>query len=662
MELDDFLQEQREGGTEDSEGVFTLAKEKASWKLADYLLTTPDMFPVHLLACAVAGGATHFSASRNRLTRVDTFHFDGEPLSLDQLHKLTSPMVERSTSRLKDLGAALSVAGAGGRVRLVSRGRKKTLELRIGPDRRVTVSEGPAEPHKSGHSIMVKYESRPVSLGLLKDKGRLAPLHLRVDGAIIEDFDDLGMQQQQLYARYLRRGQETLRFLEVDSCEYPIASITKEGDVRSMAIGLCWPTFALNHGWVFVSHGVAYLFPQKRHRFPFACGIISASDLSRDLSGLGFVDNERFRRVWEEIDEAVDELILELLTADVDMSGLHRDLFNLELAKRQREKPSTELAVYLAGQDTLESPLDNLVTAAGLAAESQDWEALETLLIKQRARASLAYGHGVLEQTLGWLKREAVTLERAGRSSLETSQLRHYLQHIHQLSTPRSLECELTAVRKYRQLLTNLGSADLSVLEDLDLPTPWTAPIFKLLQRWGETCLKSKAEPSPDWKIAFTIWDACENRNFDGARDILKQMSTSPGGPSEERVWTLVIVRLYRGRMGFLEAKGWEISYHFQSTFAYTALEKRAQRLLPRDLSRWDDTESLLGKLHLGPVFLPLLMSRLIYLTRNERRKEALEFLGRALLQCSILWNGELKAPDSLAPFEAAFPPKRLFS
>lgn len=65
MDLDDFLEQQRDLGTEDSEGVFTMAVKEASWKLQDYLLTTPKMFPVYLLSSAVAGGASYLRILRS---------------------------------------------------------------------------------------------------------------------------------------------------------------------------------------------------------------------------------------------------------------------------------------------------------------------------------------------------------------------------------------------------------------------------------------------------------------------------------------------------------------------------------------------------------------------------------------------------------------------
>ena len=649
MGLDDFLEQQRDHGTEDSEGVFTMAVKEASWKLQDYLLTTPRMFPVYLLSSAVAGGASYLRITRSGKT--DIFKFDGEAYTLEELKLLSLPMLGSSApQKVRDIGVVFSVAGNAGKLRFISDEGERGLELNLSSERELTVSERDNPKPRHGQSLIINYDRDPISLEKLEEMGRLAPIEVSLNGTQIRNVDDLGMSEYRLYAHYLQDGTEPLMVRQARLCEYSIASIQKKITGRSMAVGLCWPAFATHHGWLFISNGVAYQLPQNEHSFPFACGVVAASDLPRDLSGSGFIRGEAYDKVWKEIDDAVEELLSELLTSKVDISANHRELLNQELETRYTGRPkSPNAAAYLASQETLDAPLDNLQAAGALARQTGEWEKFELLLGTLRKRASLAYGYRTLRETVSWLKREREALLSAQIPTHEVDSLVRFVTCLLEgLETPSQ---EAT----FRDTLSDLRYSNASELPTSEAPPPWTAPLYLLLQRLDKSVGEPK-EVTPNWSLAFSIWEACEGQNFSLAWKLVDRC------PSLEtsRVWRHIVFRLYRGQMSFLRSTRWGINCHFESTFQHGAAERRALRLLPDKLRRWEEVTPILREPHLGDVYLPLVMSRLICLTQSGQGEAALNFLGKVLLQCSILREGLLQAKE-LPRLDDAFPPGRFY-
>lgn len=249
------------------------------------------------------------------------------------------------------------MAGSAGTLRFLSDRGERGLELKLSPDREIVVNERENKKPRKGQTLIISYEREPISLDKLEEMGQLAPIEVDYNGTQIRELDDFGMSQRRLLAHYFQDGSEPLMVRQARFCDYPTASIQKKVGGRSIAVGLCWPAFATYHGWLFVSHGVAHKLPQTEHSFPFACGVVAASDLPRDLSGSGFIRGEAFEEVWQEIDQAVEELIGELLTSKVELSPNHRALLDEGLANRYSQRPkSPEAVAYLASQDTLEAP------------------------------------------------------------------------------------------------------------------------------------------------------------------------------------------------------------------------------------------------------------------------------------------------------------------
>lgn len=66
MDLDDFLAAQKSSGRVDSEGVFTIALEKARQKLGQFQLDDPSFYLLKVVQAAVQGGATRIDLRTSR--------------------------------------------------------------------------------------------------------------------------------------------------------------------------------------------------------------------------------------------------------------------------------------------------------------------------------------------------------------------------------------------------------------------------------------------------------------------------------------------------------------------------------------------------------------------------------------------------------------------
>ena len=117
--MDGFLDNMRARGDFDSEGHFTISKEKSTWKLAQYRLANPGKFPLFALASAVEGGARNFKLRvGSGQTRLE---FDGKPFSHEEFVALRGSSLEAGQSkRLHNINIAVSAAAGFGNFKFVS--------------------------------------------------------------------------------------------------------------------------------------------------------------------------------------------------------------------------------------------------------------------------------------------------------------------------------------------------------------------------------------------------------------------------------------------------------------------------------------------------------------------------------------------------------------
>ena len=117
----------KQDGRSDSEGSFTLSSEKSHWKMAQYCLANRGDYPAHVLAAAVAGGASQLTLEREE--QATLLSFDGAPLSREDVLALSS--AAGGEGRLNELGIAISAAAGQTTVRLGASGKELRHELQV---------------------------------------------------------------------------------------------------------------------------------------------------------------------------------------------------------------------------------------------------------------------------------------------------------------------------------------------------------------------------------------------------------------------------------------------------------------------------------------------------------------------------------------------------
>ena len=112
MNIESFIEQARSLGAQDSEGVFTIAREQAIRKLAQLQLPGAQSWVLKLLQAAVSSGAQSFTAEAER--HISYFSYDPTELfEIDELVKaLTEPEADMGRS-LRHLATGLRAVGFG---------------------------------------------------------------------------------------------------------------------------------------------------------------------------------------------------------------------------------------------------------------------------------------------------------------------------------------------------------------------------------------------------------------------------------------------------------------------------------------------------------------------------------------------------------------------
>lgn len=196
--MDSFLERLQSDGDRDSIGRFTLDPAKAREKLQKFQLVEPHAYPVHLVAAAVASGATridlHLDADDLRLD------FDGRPFLAEEMEHLFASLFSTERQawliRLKELAIGINAA-------LVLKPRwvdveswsgREGIHLRVYPerDRLERVRPGPDAGlntrihvrQRLGLKKVLRYLSKRTTPeeAALRQRCRLCPVPVRLNG------------------------------------------------------------------------------------------------------------------------------------------------------------------------------------------------------------------------------------------------------------------------------------------------------------------------------------------------------------------------------------------------------------------------------------------------------------------------------------------------
>lgn len=654
MDLDNFLDVMRDEGSTESEGVFTIAADKAAWKLAEFQLADRSFYPAHLLACAVANGATGLAIHRSNPVfggHMVTFGFDGKGFTLEELEEFKTRGVlgRESPDRLRELAVVLNVAGGLGQVRFLSFSEGYGLEMRI-RSQEVTVQR--VEPQARFGQILSVTSLNLLDLEPSLRRCRNAPIRITVDGVRRDSPIDLGYDDPKFFAHYEIGGKVPLSVRPLEQARRPFFRHRREGNGRSAVFGMHWPLVAQTNGLKGYVNGVCHSMDHELLGFPHLFGVVTVPDLDRDVSDQDYVRNSRYEAFGEELRGLVDEFLIAFCaqpTEDLEP----RLLDQLKIALDQRfstRKTPPEVETFLAhatvqGCEPGKPPdLASLQKIGKRARQTQHFEPLEAARKVLRARARVARSQGKFREVAEWMKGEMELLKSARQEPREATQLHFCFLHLAIAETTAAhawaqfqLERGECAAARFRALLILINELEPDRLNDLlgQFPSAWSAPL--------RFCLAPERQFKPDtgcayYNLALEMLGQFESGQISLAFSTLERLRATPEGAIAYGIWLEMIWSLYKGRLGLAT---WARTRARLSTYwtfkAPDRLRHRRRRI--QDLG-WiaDDgkLDHLLDKAAFTPDLLPLLLFRTRWLQQRQSQSSGLDFLSRRLLNLSF--------------------------
>jgi hypothetical protein len=350
--LSDFIQAQRDAGTVESAGSFTLAIEKARDKLATYSLARPEDYILKLVQCAVLLGVDELFIELHRSAVLFFFEVDNtnDALAVDRLtDALLSPLEESHRGR-SHLSLALCALAAEEPVELMwgEWGPKESLILSLGHGRSELFRNPPfprIEPLRSDRRLHLLYLKKPsagVPVNLttaeelaIRKRCSFAPIPISLGGKrlgpslppLVSRSDPLGELGQYLGAFRLEQEppcklrwpettdalspllQDRLQYLCKGLPPALVVDLPKEQTLpldRLTEFSALYAVHACLYGPAqihYLQDGVL-LDPVTTHKVGGnAFAVLDGDRLKTDLTGLKVIENERVR---QDVDRAVE--------------------------------------------------------------------------------------------------------------------------------------------------------------------------------------------------------------------------------------------------------------------------------------------------------------------------------------------------------------------
>ena len=315
--LNDLISELQESGQQDSSGQFTISKEKALEKLAQFQLADPRLYSLNLLASAVAGGASFFRASFKG--GVFVFEYDGAIYRKSDLEQLFQQILEPTDTATQELAVAMNALRSYPSARVSMETWNGTqeieLELRVdslfveGAEVKKTVEEPPLSRVVVTEGFTLKGTLKRwwgvfPEQAVLKNLGRYAPLSLIVDGREEHTELSLGTDSESCFS-WSR--------LTVQSSPYSVVKPSREqhkfcdGDfvlkipnLVDAVFCLDQPELAAQRGLTIICNGVAFSRSQHPLKVPMAYGVIMG-EFRKNLSHSDLADDEHLKSILEKV-------------------------------------------------------------------------------------------------------------------------------------------------------------------------------------------------------------------------------------------------------------------------------------------------------------------------------------------------------------------------
>lgn len=302
--IDQFL-DTLEGSVESS-GSFSLNLDAARKKLKSFQLPDPGLYPVFLVAAAVASGARRFDVWTDE--KELRFEFDGSPFLLTELEQLEGYLFasDEVPPRLQNLAIALSATGE----------LAPSFELRSATAR-LLCSEGDYQTSKAEHasktqlivprpkeSFLSRFKDRAPNLQEVMSVCRFAPLSIRFNNG----FPSWGWSFRSPVVHRTLKSEQRMGYppsaydchkQEVDS-PGPfggVIALVREEKARDLLV---------------VVHGISHPIPIDA---PHMEGVLWHDGLTRDLSCTQLVQDQKMKQFLDQLKGQIADMVLQRVTS-----------------------------------------------------------------------------------------------------------------------------------------------------------------------------------------------------------------------------------------------------------------------------------------------------------------------------------------------------------
>lgn len=484
--MDHFLNSARTSGRHDSEGGFTLSLERSAWKLAQYRLANPGDYPLHVLACAVASGASTFELT----TDFDSTHirFNGRPFGENDFRVLANSLSQKNMpARLRSLEVALSAAASHSTVRFGVRSAGFFKELRMIAGEAVMADL----PEETGRETTFNVDQGlgPKDVLNFQTLARYAPLTLRVNGHIVKPKRDDAFQPTGVLSV---EGQERIQKFK---CRRSKTMFVKSLPSRSGSayLFLLEPGVGVEEPLVYLSNGVVVQSEPSFSPFPMLRGYVTCNHLKMDISHKSL----RRDKAYDAFESWLDQLVETFLLAFCDSPPRLRRSFLkefhlwLKLRYKDREMPK-EVALFLESTSDLEATtsVDELTKIGAEALRSGSYITVERMRTQQAGEVTAAWFAGDWVQVKAWAQAQRALSVAIREPTDNCDAMLCLIQFLGQSKMPHRRakallnSPELPPALRYRALLVLAAGMDaedlLQALEELDVAELWKRP-FRVL-------------------------------------------------------------------------------------------------------------------------------------------------------------------------------------
>lgn len=329
-----------ESGKVGGEGHFTISREKAREKLAQFLLPEARHYVLNLVACAISSGAETIDVKVGPRTTI--FGFDGPPFSASELSEILSQVVAPTDVRLQELGVAVNalLSLPVGNILIESWGEDKgTLYEWNGKSWRLEELGGcPIVGRTTWNRI---WTTEGVSLSrssqgtfgtlpereVLKTRACFLPAKLVVNEMPVNRLVKLGSRSETCLA-WAHFTHDEVRIQactpKKDWSTYcQIFNDLPSGAQFEAILTLDFEPESDDRGLLFLVDGISFRRPQSVLGMPYIQGVVSTR-LRKNASHTDLVEDGLFHELLDQIKVLAEDLLVERLDSD---TPIPRDYF-----------------------------------------------------------------------------------------------------------------------------------------------------------------------------------------------------------------------------------------------------------------------------------------------------------------------------------------------